>query len=72
MQKESESFDWFATDLINLAELCAFRDLRDVLIKDRILIGMTDEKLSQQLQMISHWRDANIRKNTMLHGEIKN
>ena len=53
VQKEGEPCDLFATDLIKLAESCAFRDLRDELIRDRILIGMRDGKLSQQLQIIS-------------------
>ena len=49
MQKESERFDLFATDLINLTEYCAFQDLRDELIRG----GILDGKLTQQMQMIS-------------------
>jgi hypothetical protein len=42
-QKPSESIDEFVIRLRQLAESCEFGDLRDSLIRDRIVIGTSDE-----------------------------
>ena len=45
--------DNFTTDLYCLAEYCEFGTLRDDLIRDRIVVGIKDKKLSEQLQLDS-------------------
>ena len=45
--------DNFITDLYCLAEYCKFGNLRDDLIRDRIVVGIKDKKLSEQLQLDS-------------------
>ena len=51
VQTEGESVDTFITDLYTLAELCNFSDLRDELIRDRIVVGIRDNALSEWLQL---------------------
>ena len=51
VQTEGESVDTFITDLYTLAELCNFSDLRDELIRDRIVVGIRDKALSERLQL---------------------
>ena len=51
MQNPDESVDSFITDLHNLVEFCEYGDLHDQLIRDRIVVGLRDKKLSEQLQM---------------------
>ena len=50
-QEEGEHVDPFITDLYKLAEHCSYGNLRDELIRDRIVIGVKDKKLSMKLQM---------------------
>ena len=52
-QQDGESVDNFITDLYCLAEYCEFGTLRDDLIRDRIVVGIKDKKLSEQLQLDS-------------------
>ena len=52
-QQDGESFDNFITDLYCLAEYRKFGTLRDDLIRDRIVVGIKDKKLSEQLQVDS-------------------
>ena len=42
VQEEGESVDAFITDFYTLAEHCNYKDLRDDLIRDRIVVGITD------------------------------
>ncbi|KAB0792816.1 hypothetical protein PPYR_14775 [Photinus pyralis] len=49
-QKKGEIFEQFLTDISLMAERCAFRDLRDELVRDRIVVGILDKTLSSQLQ----------------------
>ena len=49
-QEEGEHVDPFITDLYKLAEHCSYGNLRDELIRDRIVIGVRDKKLSMKLQ----------------------
>ena len=53
VQTAEESVDNFITDLHSLAEFCEYGDLHDQLIRDRIVVGLRDKKLSKQLQMDS-------------------
>jgi len=50
-QQDGESVDNFITDLYCLAEYCEFGTLRDDLNRDRIVVGIKDKKLSEQLQL---------------------
>ena len=43
IQKSGESIDEFTLRLRRLAESCEFGDLKDSLIRDRLVIGTTDE-----------------------------
>ena len=51
VQRPDESVDSFITDLHNLAEFCEYGNLHDELIRDRIVVGLRDKKLSEKLQM---------------------
>lgn len=50
-QIEGEPVDVFINDLHKLAEKCKFGDLKDELIRDLIVIGVLDQKLSESLQI---------------------
>ena len=48
-QKEGESFDDFVTQLKNLSTDCEFGELKDSLIRDAIIIGVSDNRLHEHL-----------------------
>ena len=50
-QEEGETVDNFITALHALAEYCEFGTLHDELIRDRIVVGLRDAKLSGKLQL---------------------
>lgn len=50
-QKTGESAIDFITDLFDLAERCNYGALKEELIRDRIIVGITDSQLSAALQM---------------------
>ena len=50
-QEEGEAVDSFITSLYKLSEHCAYGNLRDELIRDRVVIGVRDKKLSMKHQM---------------------
>ena len=50
-QEPGEPVDAFITDLYCLSEHCEFGALREELIRDRIVVGLQDVKLSEKLQM---------------------
>ena len=50
-QENNETVDEFITDLYRLAENCGYGALQDELIRDRIVVGIRDGKLSEKLQM---------------------
>ncbi|XP_034038462.1 golgin subfamily A member 3 [Thalassophryne amazonica] len=52
-QHEGESAESFITALHKLAENCGFGVLKDELIRDRVVVGIRDKRLSEQLQMDS-------------------
>ncbi|XP_029163411.1 uncharacterized protein K02A2.6-like [Nylanderia fulva] len=53
IQQPEESVDSFITALYTLAESCEFGNLKDELIRDRIIIGIRDSRASERLQLIS-------------------
>ena len=50
-QKEGEPADSFITDLYALAEFCNFGNLREELIRYRLVVGILDKQLSEKLQL---------------------
>ena len=50
-QEDGETVDEFVTDLYRLAEHCGYGILHDELVRDRIVEGIKDSKLSEKLQM---------------------
>ncbi|XP_066029036.1 uncharacterized protein [Pocillopora verrucosa] len=52
-QQEGESVETFITDLHCLAEHCEFGVLKDELVRDKIVVGLKDKKLSEKLQLDS-------------------
>ena len=53
VQKPGETVNTFIQDLYQIAEHCEYGTLRDDLIRDRIVVGVIDEALSDRLQMKS-------------------
>ena len=51
VQEQGESVDAFISDLHTIATKCKYGDLKDELIRDRIVVGIRDAKLSERLQM---------------------
>ena len=52
-QLADESAEQFITRLHQLAENCEFGDLKNEMIRDRLVIGIRDGQLSERLQMES-------------------
>ena len=52
MQEARETLDKFITDVKILAATCNLEQLKESLIRDRIICGMTDSKLRQDLLKI--------------------
>ena len=50
-QKQDESVEQFIRSLYQLSENCAYGNLRDEMIRDRIVVGIRDEAMSQKLQL---------------------
>ncbi len=50
-QEEKEPVDAFVTDLYALAEHCSYGALHDEMIRDRLVVGLRDAKLSERLQL---------------------
>uniref|UniRef100_A0A1A7XJR7 ribonuclease H n=2 Tax=Iconisemion striatum TaxID=60296 RepID=A0A1A7XJR7_9TELE len=50
-QEPNESVDAFVTALHALAEHCNYGSLHDELIRDRIVVGLADTRLSERMQM---------------------
>ena len=51
VQEDNESVSEFITHLHKLAEHCDFQALKDELIRDRIVVGIKDRRLSEKLQL---------------------
>lgn len=52
-QEPGESVDSFITDLYCLAKYCNYGTLHDEMIRDRLVVGLLDSRLSEKLQMDS-------------------
>ena len=50
-QEKGETVDTFIIALHTLAEHCNFGTLTDEMIRDRIVVGLLDAKLSEKLQL---------------------
>lgn len=53
VQQSGENVNTFITALYTLGEKCEYGDLKDGLIRDRIVIGIVDRKVSDRLQLMS-------------------
>lgn len=53
IQMEGESVDTFITSLYHLAEHCGYGVLHDEMIRDRIVVGLRDQRLAEKLQLDS-------------------
>lgn len=53
-QIEEELIEDFITSLYTLSEKCAYGTLRDEMIRDRLVVGVKDRKLSENLQLESN------------------
>ncbi|KAJ8944022.1 hypothetical protein NQ318_021737 [Aromia moschata] len=51
VQNSGETIESFITSLHSLAEHCDYGMLKDQLIRDRIVVGMSDVKTSEKLQL---------------------
>jgi hypothetical protein len=50
-QKEDETVEEFITSLYSLAENCSYGELKEEMIRDRIVVGIRDLALSERLQL---------------------
>ena len=50
-QLEGESVEEYLTSLYSLIEACEYGNLRDDLLRDRIVVGIRDVSLSQRMQL---------------------
>ncbi|KAL3179152.1 hypothetical protein MRX96_038252 [Rhipicephalus microplus] len=50
-QESHESANAFVTELYRLAETCEYGDLKEELIRDRLVVGLADTQLSEKLQL---------------------
>ena len=53
VQGQDEPVENFITDLYRLAEFCEYTSLKDEMIRDRLVVGLRNDKLSEKLQMNS-------------------
>ena len=51
-QTEGESVEQFITTVYNLADNCEFGALTDELIRNRIIVGISDNALSERMQIV--------------------
>ena len=49
-QKDGESVEQYITELYNLVEFCAYGGLKEEMIRDRLVVGIRDQALSEKLQ----------------------
>ena len=63
-QEENETVDDFIVELYSLTEHCVYGELHDEMIRDRIVMGVHDRKLCENLQLpvkgkfsasLQHW-----------------
>ena len=48
--REGESAEEYITELYALSETCKFKDRRDEMLLDRLIVGIQDKGLSEKLQ----------------------
>lgn len=63
-QQDGESADDFLNALYGLIQKCEYGSMQDEFLRDRIVIGIRDDNLSEQLQAdadTSHWKYASRR-----------
>ncbi len=51
MQQEGESIESFITVLYALVEHCEYGEMQEELLRDRMVVGIRDTKLSESLQL---------------------
>ena len=51
MQLKGETAEQFIMELYSLADSCEYSNLKDEMIHDRLVVGIHDDVLSQQLQL---------------------
>ena len=51
IQQDGESVESFVLALYNLAEHCSYGSLHDEMIRDRLVVGLQDSKVSETLQL---------------------
>ena len=49
VQDAGESIDHYITDIIKLAEHCQYGELKDDLIRDKLVSGIRDDKVREKL-----------------------
>ena len=49
-QREGESVEQYITELYSLIEFCAYGDLKEQMLRDRLVVGIRDSSLSEKLQ----------------------
>jgi len=52
-QNDSDSVDHFITRLYSQVDKCRYGNLRDEMLRDRIVVGIKDKSLSEKLQLDS-------------------
>ena len=70
VQQPDESADKFITDLYTIAAKCEYGALADELIRDRIIAGMTNRALSNQLQNMESEPNVETVVNRVKHAEM--
>ena len=53
VQGQDEPMENFITDLYRLAEFCEYGCVRNEMIRDRLIVGLSNDKLNEKPQMIS-------------------
>ena len=53
-QGEGEAVDDFILDLYRLADRCEYGDKKDEWIRDRLVVGVADRRVSEKLQLIAN------------------
>ena len=73
IQEEGESVSSFISDLYSLAEHCGYGNLREELIRDRLVVSIRDARLSERLQLDSDLTlekaVTSIRQSEMIHQQ---
>ena len=83
VQGQDKPVENFITDLYRLAEFCEYGSLKDEMIRDRLVVDLRNDKLSEKLQMNSGLTQElfnkpdkvkmleNKRSNSIAHGSSK-